>query len=186
MVQQNHKRQFSGLPEAQANNLYLQRMILASFQTVPSSTLKKMRSIEVDVEVNTVEKTFNLRVRANAMREKEGSSSCTIKGVPIESRGNWNFLLIHFAKKNVLEVVLKGASEQQQKHQAELRIDDSFSGDKANYFMALGNYCDMVINKHAESADDSSTRSRSKSYFRGCVSLPFFFRGVSEFKKMFQ
>ena len=60
--------------------------------------------------------------------------------------------------------------------------------EKGTYFVALGNHVKTIINSSAEERDDSMTKlnlgNPNKTFFRGRCSLPFFFKGVSEFKKI--
>ena len=65
--------------------------------------------------------------------------------------------------------------------------------ENGSYFMAMGNSCQDIF-KHAsdyvgfDSHDRSEKNFRnpalSNSYFRGRVSLPFFFKGVSQFQEL--
>lgn len=118
-LNQQRERQMAGgaINQNQDNGaVQLQRMILLSFQAKnlgSNQRITLLKSIEFEVEVNVTSKTYNLRCRAKYSNNTL-ISRCTISNVPIENKGSWNLLLVHFTKKMQLEIVLKNANEQHQ------------------------------------------------------------------------
>lgn len=162
-------------------------MVLASFLLKNDGKVQGSRSLDVEVEVNIEKRSFDLRCRFKSSRHGQPMQTA-VKDMPLDQRGSWNFLLLHFTKKKALEIVLKNASEPHK--QADLPISD-YLPEKGTYFMALGNACRTIFHQGgAEQRDDGpagayqQAQHSHKMYFRGRCSLPFFFRGVSDFKKM--
>ena len=61
--------------------------------------------------------------------------------MPLDSKGNWNYLLIHFTKKQSVEIILKNATEP---HKYMEITQKDIIPEKGVYFMALGNSCKAI------------------------------------------
>ena len=61
--------------------------------------LEGQRSLEIEIEVDLERRTFDLKPRLRVSgRSNSKIILPTIFGVPLENRGSWNFLLLHFTK----------------------------------------------------------------------------------------
>ena len=108
--------------------------------------LESSGQLDIEVEVNLEKHTFDLRCRVKSRRQERQDHplSQVVKDVPLEKegKGNWNFLLLHFTKKQTVEIVLKNASEPHQS--VEMSIKEHLP-EKGSYQMALGNNCRTII-----------------------------------------
>ena len=55
-------------------------------------------SLEIDVDVNLDRLTFDLKPRHKSPNRQLAQINATVRDVPLEAQGAWNFLLLHFSK----------------------------------------------------------------------------------------
>ena len=155
-----------------------------------NNRLEGQRSLEIEIEVDIERRLFDLKPRLRVSgRSNPKLNLPAINGVSLENRGSWNFLLLHFTKAQKVELVLKNENEPHQS--LEFSLKDHFPDKGANYYLALGNTVKSINSqKQAYSEVDSSLIVKDPPlnpadgcYLRGRCSLPFFFQGVSDFKK---
>jgi len=87
----------------------IQRMILCSFVLKNFSREPNMQGtlgldIELKVDMENRNFTLNCRVKSN-----NRSNWVVMTEMPLDTK--WNFLMLHFTKKQTLELILKGAGE---------------------------------------------------------------------------
>jgi hypothetical protein len=87
-------------------------MILCSFVLKNHSREQNMRfvnrtlGIDIKIKVDMQNKNFALNCRVNSNTKGD---EVQIKEFPLDTK--WNFLMLHWTKKQTLELILRGAGE---------------------------------------------------------------------------
>ena len=75
-------------------------MTVVSFmqRQLSSNQTQGHKSLEIDIEVDPFNRTFDLKPKLRTTNRSLNQHISSIRGISLENKGGWNFLLLHFTK----------------------------------------------------------------------------------------